>query len=70
MGKLVDAVETDAKTRARIRFAVEQLNAAAAPSNFLAMNADGCKKPSKPRAKALPRACKTCCMTATRATCP
>ena len=38
--KLVDAVETDEKTRARIRFTVEQLNAAAAPSNFLAMNAD------------------------------
>ena len=38
--QLVDAVETDEKTRARIRFTVEQLNAAAAPSNFLAMNAD------------------------------
>jgi len=38
--RLVDAVETDDKTRARIRFTVEQLNAAAAPSNFLAMNAD------------------------------
>jgi polyhydroxyalkanoate synthase len=40
MTQLVDAVETDEKTRARIRFTVEQLNAAAAPSNFLAMNAD------------------------------
>ncbi len=38
--RLVDAVEADDKTRARIRFTVEQLNAAAAPSNFLAMNAD------------------------------
>ena len=40
MMQLVDAVEADEKTRARIRFTVEQLNAAAAPSNFLALNAD------------------------------
>ena len=31
---MADAVEGDEKTRARIRFAVEQLNAASAPSNF------------------------------------
>ena len=37
---LADAVETDAKTRARIRFAVEQWIAAMAPSNFLAFNAE------------------------------
>jgi polyhydroxyalkanoate synthase len=41
---LADAVEADAKTRARIRFAVEQLTAAAAPSNFLAFNAEAQKK--------------------------
>jgi polyhydroxyalkanoate synthase len=41
---LADAVETDAKTRARIRFAVEQMTAAAAPSNFLAFNAEAQKK--------------------------
>ena len=41
---MADAVETDAKTRARIRFAVEQLTAAAAPSNFLAFNAEAQKK--------------------------
>ena len=40
---LADAVQTDAKTRARIRFAVEQLTAAAAPSNFLAFNAEAQK---------------------------
>ena len=40
---MVDAVEADAKTRARIRFAVEQLTAAAAPSNFLAFNAEAQK---------------------------
>lgn len=41
---LADAVEADAKTRARIRFAVEQLNAAAAPSNFMALNAQAQQK--------------------------
>jgi polyhydroxyalkanoate synthase len=41
---LADAVEADAKTRARIRFAVEQWMAAMAPSNFLAFNAEAQKK--------------------------
>jgi polyhydroxyalkanoate synthase len=41
---LADAVEADAKTRARIQFAVEQWVAAAAPSNFLAFNAEAQKK--------------------------
>jgi polyhydroxyalkanoate synthase subunit PhaC len=41
---LADAVDADAKTRARIRFAVEQWVAAAAPSNFLAFNAEAQKK--------------------------
>ncbi|GAB4404608.1 MAG: class I poly(R)-hydroxyalkanoic acid synthase [Rhodoferax sp.] len=40
---LVDAVDTDDKTRARIRFMVEQVNAAAAPSNFLFLNAEAQK---------------------------
>jgi len=41
---LVDAVEADEKTRARIRFGVEQWLAATAPSNFLAFNAEAQKK--------------------------
>nr|MDP2192352.1 class I poly(R)-hydroxyalkanoic acid synthase [Rhodoferax sp.] len=41
---MADAVETDAKTRARIRFAVEQWMAAAAPSNFMAFNAEAQQK--------------------------
>ena len=41
---LADAVQGDAKTRNRIRFAVEQWVAAAAPSNFLAFNAEAQKK--------------------------
>ncbi len=41
---MADAVEADEKTRARIRFAVEQLTAAAAPSNFMAFNAEAQKK--------------------------
>jgi len=41
---LTDAVEADAKTRNRLRFAVEQGLAAAAPSNFLAFNAEAQQK--------------------------
>jgi polyhydroxyalkanoate synthase len=41
---LADAVDADEKTRSRIRFAVEQWVAAAAPSNFLAFNAEAQKK--------------------------
>lgn len=41
---LADAVEADEKTRARIRFSVEQWLAAMAPSNFLALNAEAQKK--------------------------
>jgi polyhydroxyalkanoate synthase len=41
---LADAVQGDAKTKARIRFAVEQWMAAAAPSNFIAFNAEAQKR--------------------------
>jgi polyhydroxyalkanoate synthase subunit PhaC len=41
---LADAVDADTKTKSRIRFAVEQWMAAAAPSNFLAFNAEAQKK--------------------------
>jgi polyhydroxyalkanoate synthase len=41
---LADAIEADEKTRMRVRFSVEQMLAATAPSNFLAFNADAQKK--------------------------
>jgi len=41
---LAEAVEGDAKTKARVRFAVEQAVAASAPSNFMAMNAEAIHK--------------------------
>ena len=41
---LADAVDADEKTRARIRFAVEQSAAALSPSNCLAFNADALQK--------------------------
>ncbi|AOJ80710.1 poly-beta-hydroxybutyrate polymerase [Burkholderia savannae] len=41
--ELADALETDPKTRERIRFAVQQWTAAAAPSNFLALNPEAQK---------------------------
>ena len=41
---LAEAVQGDEKTKARVRFAVEQAMAASAPSNFLALNAEAQKK--------------------------
>ncbi|WP_374409542.1 PHA/PHB synthase family protein [Hydrogenophaga sp.] len=41
---MAEAVEGDAKTRARVRFAVQQWIDASAPSNFLAFNAEAQKK--------------------------
>jgi polyhydroxyalkanoate synthase subunit PhaC len=42
--EMADALQADEKTRARVRFAVEQWTAAMAPSNFLALNAEAQKK--------------------------
>ena len=41
---MTDALYADAKTQARIKYAVEQLSAATAPSNFLALNAEAQQK--------------------------
>ncbi|MES2510541.1 MAG: class I poly(R)-hydroxyalkanoic acid synthase [Pseudomonadota bacterium] len=41
---MADAVQGDEKTKARVRFAVEQFMAASAPSNFLTLNAEAQKK--------------------------
>ncbi len=41
---LAEAVDADAKTRARIHFAVQQWIEASAPSNFMAFNAEAQKK--------------------------
>ncbi|MES2999319.1 MAG: class I poly(R)-hydroxyalkanoic acid synthase [Pseudomonadota bacterium] len=41
---LAEAADTDAKTKARLRFAVEQWMAASAPSNFMCLNAEAQKK--------------------------
>lgn len=50
---MADAAETDEKTRARMRFSVEQLIAAAAPSNFLAFNVDAQQKALETRGQSL-----------------
>ncbi len=42
--QLADCVEGDAKTKGRVRFAVQQWIDAASPSNFLASNPDALKK--------------------------
>ena len=44
LSAMADAVLGDDKTKARVRFAVEQSLAAMAPSNFLPLNADAIKK--------------------------
>ncbi|MDB5870729.1 MAG: phbC [Ramlibacter sp.] len=41
---LAEAAETDPKTKAKLRFAVEQWMAASAPSNFMCLNAEAQKK--------------------------
>jgi len=41
---MAEAIEADDKTRARLRFAVEQWMAASSPSNYLAFNAEAQKK--------------------------
>ncbi len=41
---LADAVQADEKTRARVRFAVEQWTAATSPGNFMAFNAEAQQK--------------------------
>jgi polyhydroxyalkanoate synthase len=50
---LADAVEGDAKMRARVRFAVEQWMAATAPSNFLALNAEAQQKAIESRGESI-----------------
>ncbi len=42
--QMADSVEADAKTKGRIRFAVQQWIDAASPSNYLALNPDALKK--------------------------
>ncbi len=44
MMQMVDCVQADDKTKARLRFATEQQIAASSPSNFLALNPDALKK--------------------------
>ncbi|MDR2991367.1 MAG: class I poly(R)-hydroxyalkanoic acid synthase [Burkholderiaceae bacterium] len=50
---LADAAEGDVKTRNRLRFAVEQWVAAAAPSNYLAFNPDALQKAIDTKGKSL-----------------
>ena len=50
---LAEAVESDVKTKARLRFAVEQWMAASAPSNFLALNAEAQKKAIETRGESI-----------------
>lgn len=53
--RMAEAVQADAKTRARIRFAVQQWIDATAPSNFLAFNAEALQKAIDTRGESLAR---------------
>jgi len=55
---LADAVDADEKTRTRIRFAIEQWVAAAAPSNFLAFNAEAQKKAIETKSESIAKGVK------------
>ena len=44
LAQLADGLDGDAKTKARIRFAVQQWSDLASPSNYLALNPDALKK--------------------------
>ena len=51
--KMADAVEADAKTKGRIRFAVQQWVDAASPSNFLASNPEAQRKALESQGKSI-----------------
>jgi polyhydroxyalkanoate synthase len=52
---LAEAADADAKTKARLRFAVEQWMAASAPSNFMALNAEAQQKAIDTRGESIAR---------------
>jgi polyhydroxyalkanoate synthase len=52
---MVEAAQTDAKTKARLRFAIEQWMAASAPSNFMALNAEAQKKAIETKGESIAR---------------
>lgn len=52
---LAEAADADAKTKARLRFAVEQFMAASAPSNFMALNAEAQQKAIETQGESIAR---------------
>ncbi len=52
---LVEAADADEKTKARLRFAIEQWAAATAPSNFLALNPDAQQKAIETKGESIAR---------------
>jgi polyhydroxyalkanoate synthase len=50
---LVEAAQADPKTKARLRFAVDQWMAATAPTNFMALNAEAQKKAIETRGESI-----------------
>lgn len=52
---MTEAIHADAKTQARIKYAVEQLSAATSPSNYLALNAEAQQKIIESKGESLAR---------------
>jgi polyhydroxyalkanoate synthase len=52
---LAEAADTDPKTKARLRFAVEQWMAASAPSNFMCLNAEAQQKAIETQGESIAR---------------
>ena len=55
LNRMADAVEGDAKTQARVRFAIQQFVDASAPSNFMSLNADALKKAMESKGESIAR---------------
>ena len=53
--KMADAIEGDAKTKARVRFAVQQWIDAASPSNYLALNPEAQRKALESKGESIAR---------------
>ena len=68
--KMADSLQGDEKTRARVKFAVQQFADAASPANYLALNPEAQRKALETTwARASRTACSTCGATCSKATC-
>lgn len=60
---MAESIDADEKTKSRLRFAVEQWMAASSPATRSRSTSMRRRRPSTRKARALPRASRTCCTT-------